>query len=66
MEFAFKCLGGDYSDAESSIDSELLVHIIKDDFRMTIDIEKPLNDIDEDGSGKIEYNEFRDLLTGKS
>ena len=29
---------------------------------MTIDIEKLIADIDEDGSGEIEYNEFKSLL----
>jgi Ca2+-binding EF-hand superfamily protein len=30
---------------------------------MTIDIEKLIQDIDEDGSGKIEYDEFKNLLS---
>ena len=30
---------------------------------MTIDIEKLIKDIDEDGSGQIEYDEFRNLLS---
>ena len=30
---------------------------------MTIDIEKLIADIDEDGSGEIEYDEFRNLLS---
>ena len=30
---------------------------------MTIDIEKLINDIDEDGSGQIEYGEFMNLLS---
>ena len=29
---------------------------------MTIDIEKLLEEIDEDGSGEIEFNEFKALL----
>ena len=29
---------------------------------MTIDIEKLIEDIDEDGSGEIEYDEFKTLL----
>ena len=29
---------------------------------MTIDIEKLIRDIDEDGSGEIEYDEFKQLL----
>jgi len=31
---------------------------------MTIDIEKLIDEIDEDRSGKIEFCEFRDLLNG--
>ena len=30
---------------------------------MAIDIEKLIADIDEDGSGEIEYDEFRNLLS---
>ena len=30
---------------------------------MTIDIEKLIDDIDEDGSGQIEYDEFMSLLS---
>ena len=30
---------------------------------MTIDIEKLIEDIDEDGSGEIEYDEFTALLS---
>ena len=30
---------------------------------MTIDIEKLIEDIDEDGSGEIEYDEFMSLLS---
>lgn len=31
---------------------------------MTIDIEKLIEEIDEDGSGKIEFGEFNTLLNG--
>ena len=31
---------------------------------MTIDIEKLLEEIDEDGSGEIEFDEFKELLAG--
>ena len=41
----------------------MLIRIIKDEFEMTIDIEKLINDIDEDGSGEIEYDEFKTLLS---
>jgi Ca2+-binding EF-hand superfamily protein len=32
---------------------------------MTIDIEKLIKEIDEDGSGKIEYGEFNTLLNSE-
>ena len=35
-----------------------LIKIIKEDFQMTIDIEKLIEEIDDDGSGEIEYDEF--------
>ena len=59
---AFVAMGGQ-EDGDGSIDSERLIHIIKHQFEMTIDIEKLINDIDEDGSGQIEYDEFRNLLS---
>ena len=31
---------------------------------MTIDIEKLIEEIDEDGSGEIEFDEFKALLSG--
>ena len=40
-----------------------LIEIIKHEFEMTIDIEKLIKDIDEDGSGQIEYDEFMSLLS---
>ena len=55
-------MGGE-PNGEGYIDAEKLIRIIKDEFEMTIDIEKLINDIDEDGSGQIEYDEFRNLLS---
>ena len=40
-----------------------LVKIVKEDFGLTIDIEKLIDDIDEDRSGEIEYTEFKQLLS---
>ena len=37
--------------------------IIKDDFGLTIDINKLIDDIDTDGSGEIEFGEFKALLS---
>ena len=54
---------GGQPDGEGFIDAQKLIIIIKDEFEMTIDIEKLIADIDEDGSGEIEYDEFRNLLS---
>ena len=54
---------GGLPDKEGYIDAEKLIRIIKDEFEMTIDIEKLIQDIDEDGSGQIEYDEFKNLLS---
>ena len=59
---AFVALGGE-SNKEGSIDAAELIRIIKHEFEMTIDIEKLIEDIDEDGSGQIEYDEFMSLLS---
>ena len=59
---AFVAMGGQ-EDGDGSIDAQRLIRIIKEEFEMTIDIEKLIQDIDEDGSGEIEYDEFRNLLS---
>jgi EF hand len=41
----------------------LQVKIIKVDFGLTIDIEELINKIDADGSGEIEFEEFKTLLS---
>lgn len=58
---AFIAMGGE-EDGEGSIDADKLIQIIKHDFQMTIDIEKLILEIDEDGSGEIEFDEFKALL----
>ena len=55
-------LGGE-EDGGCSIDADRLIDIVKREFQMTIDIEELIKKIDEDGSGKIEYEEFMSLLT---
>lgn len=42
---------------------DALVKIIKQDFGLTIDIEDLINKIDSDGSGEIEFEEFKALLS---
>ena len=47
---AYVALGGE-PNKEGFIDAAELIRIIKHEFEMTIDIEKLIEDIDEDGSG---------------
>ena len=54
-------MGGE-PDGDGSIDADKLIDIIKNKFEMTIEIEKLLEEIDEDGSGEIEFDEFKQLL----
>ena len=59
---AFVALGG-LANKDGSIDAKQLIDIIKNQFQMTINIEKLIQEIDEDGSGLIEYDEFMSLLS---
>jgi len=47
---AYVAMGGD-SDREGFVDANKLIQIIKNDFEMTIDIEKLIQEADDDGSG---------------
>ena len=58
---AYVAMGGD-EDGGGYIDSQMLIRTIKDEFEMTIDIEALIAEADEDGSGEIEFGEFRDLF----
>ena len=58
---AYVAMGGG-ADRGGFVDANKLIKIIKSDFEMTIDIEKLIQEIDEDGSGAIEYGEFNTLL----
>lgn len=60
---AFVAMGGDL-DGGGCVQRQRLVDTIKKEFEMTIDIEKLINDVDEDGSGEIEFDEFKELLAG--
>ena len=55
---AFVAMGGQ-PDGEGCVDADLLIRIIKKDFGMTIDIEALIEEVDEDGSGEIEFDEFK-------
>mgnify|MGYP006090272619 FL=1 len=59
---AFVACGG-RPDKEGHVKRETLVKIIKQDFGLTIDIEELINKIDQDGSGEIEFEEFKVLLS---
>ena len=59
---AFVACGGN-ADMSGSVETKKLTKIIKDDFGLTIDIERMIDMIDKDKSGKIEYDEFKALLT---
>ena len=58
---SFVSMGGEPT-GEGIVDAAKLIDIIKNQFEMTIDIEQLIADIDEDGSGEIEYEEFKSLL----
>ena len=58
---AFVAMGGE-PDGEGCVDADKLIKTIKDEFEMTIDIEALIEEIDEDGSGEIEFDEFKALL----
>ena len=59
---AFVAMGGE-PDGDGAINAEKLIETIKHEFEMTIDIEALIEEIDEDGSGQIEFDEFTALLT---
>ena len=58
---AFVACGG-RPDKQGHVKRETLVKIVKHDFGLTIDIEELINKIDTDGSGEIEFEEFKTLL----
>ena len=53
---------GGQDDGDGFIDADKLIRIIKEEFEMTIDIEKLIQDIDEDGSGEITHKELAKAL----
>lgn len=58
---AYVAMGGE-QDGGGCVDALKLIETIKNEFEMTIDIEKLIEEIDEDGSGEIEFDEFKALL----
>ncbi|CAM9262557.1 unnamed protein product [Ascophyllum nodosum] len=62
MVDAFVACGGNL-DKTGHVKREALVKIIKHDFGLTIDIDSLIDKIDSDKSGKIEFDEFKALLS---
>ena len=62
---AYVAMGGD-QDGGGCVDAEMLIKTIKEEFEMTIDIEALIAEVDEDGSGEIEFDEFKELLAGNA
>ena len=58
-------MGGE-QDGGGCVDADKLIDTIKREFEMTIDIEALINEVDEDGSGEIEFDEFKELLAGNA
>ena len=58
---AYVAMGGD-EDGGGNIDADRLIDTIKNEMEMTIDIENLIKEIDEDGSGEIEFDEFRQMV----
>ena len=51
------------ADKSGCVSADMLIKIIKHDFGLTIDIEELIRAIDTDGSGEIEFEEFKTLLS---
>lgn len=59
---AFVACGGN-ADKTGHVERRMLVQLIKKDFGLPIDIDRMLDELDTDGSGEIEYDEFKALLS---
>jgi len=59
---AYVACGGN-PNKSGYVKRDTLIKIIKVDFGLTIDIEDLINKIDTDGSGEIEFEEFKILLS---
>ena len=62
---AFVSMGGE-QDGTGHVNAQRLIEIVRQEFQMTIDIQKLIREIDTDNSGKIEYDEFMTLLCAPS
>lgn len=59
---AFVAMGGN-TDKTGSIDTEKLISVVRHQFEMTIDIERLIEELDEDGNHTIDFDEFKRLLS---
>ena len=58
-------MGGN-EDGSGNIDADKLIYLLKNELKLTLDIEEMVKMIDEDASGEIEYGEFASLLNNDS
>jgi calmodulin len=58
---AFVALGGN-RDKSGSLDIARLVRVVREEFGMTIKIDKLLDELDKDKDGKVSYSEFATLF----
>ena len=61
---AYNAVGGG-PGKEGFISRIVIETIIKNDFEMTIDIKKLLDEVDDNGDGEIQYGEFKKILEVK-
>lgn len=59
---AFVAMGG-CPDKSGCIDTDKLIHVVRHQFEMTIDIERLIESIDQDQSHSIDFEEFKSLLS---
>ena len=59
---AYVACGGD-ADGGGCVNADILVRVIKEDFQLSINIQDLIAAVDEDGSGEIEFDEFKSLLS---
>merc|ERR1712118_509216 len=58
---AFVALGGE-RDRSGFVDGKKLIDVVKNDFSMTIKIERVVEELDKDKDGKLNYQEFSALF----
>ena len=58
---AFVALGGN-KDKSGFIDSSNLIRVVRDEFGMTVKLDKLMEELDLDHDGKISFSEFQNLF----